>query len=151
MKAPTYSHGFTLIELVMVILILGLLAVFIAPRIDPRDYEARGFYDETLALLRYAQKTAIAQRRTVCVALNVGGVALTIDQNTPPDLICDGPPTLPNPPRGGSGLTATVAGGGAIGTFQFTPLGSTNQVGNVTISMPDSANITVDAETGYVR
>ncbi|MDZ4073272.1 MAG: GspH/FimT family protein [Hylemonella sp.] len=151
MNLRARSHGFTLIELIMVLMLLGVLAVVLVPRINPQDFGARGFYDETLALLRYAQKTAIAQRRTVCVALNAGGVALTIDQNTPPDLICDGPPILPNLPRGGDGLAATVAGGGAIGSFQFTPLGSTNQAGNVTISMPDSANITVDAETGYVR
>lgn len=151
-KRPYLSScgGFTLIELVMVILLLGVLAVFVAPRIVNADFNARGFHDETLALLRYAQKTAIAQRRTVCVALTPGGVALTIDQNTPPDLICDGPPVLPNPPRGGAGLAATV-GATPIAAFQFSPLGRTNQAGLVTIAIPDSTNIFVQAETGYVH
>jgi prepilin-type N-terminal cleavage/methylation domain-containing protein len=59
------QQGFTLIELIMVIVILGVLAVFAAPRIfNNADFYARGFHDETLALLRYAQKSAVAQRRT---------------------------------------------------------------------------------------
>lgn len=66
--AGVRQRGFTLIELIMVMVMLGVLAVFAAPRIfNSDDFYARGFHDETLALLRYAQKTAIAQRRTVCV------------------------------------------------------------------------------------
>ena len=71
--------GFTLIELIMVIVMLGVLAVFAAPRIfNSSDFYAMGFHDETLALLRYAQKTAIAQRRTVCVAFTTTTSTLSI-------------------------------------------------------------------------
>ncbi len=64
-------RGFTLIELVMVIVLVGVLAVYAVPRmISSSDLNARGFHDSTLAYLRYAQKTAIAQRRTVCVVFN---------------------------------------------------------------------------------
>ena len=60
--------GFTLVELIMVIVLLGVLAVFAAPRFfNSNEFNAYGFKDETLTLLRYAQKTAVAQRRTVCV------------------------------------------------------------------------------------
>jgi MSHA pilin protein MshC len=65
------ERGFTLVELIMVIVIMGVLAVYAAPRIfSNADFYARGLHDETLALLRYAQKTAIAQRRMVCVNFN---------------------------------------------------------------------------------
>ena len=65
------AHGFTLVELIIVIVLLGVLAVVAAPRIfNNTDFYARGFHDETMALLRYAQKTAIAQRRTVCLAIS---------------------------------------------------------------------------------
>ncbi|OQW86358.1 MAG: hypothetical protein BWK72_17880 [Rhodoferax ferrireducens] len=138
--------GFTLIELIMVIVILGVLAVFAAPRIlNTGDFNARGFHDETLSLLRYAQKTAIAQRRTVCVALNATGVTLTMDTNSPPDGTCNGALALPNTPRGGSGLTASVA------SFQYTGLGSTNQSAQVAITIANSTGIMVDATTGYVH
>ena len=67
------QRGFTLMELIMVMVILGVLAVFAAPRIfNSDDFYARGFHDETLGLLRYAQKTAVAQRRMVCVTFAAG-------------------------------------------------------------------------------
>ncbi len=140
------ERGFTLIELIMVIVLLGVLAVFAAPRVlNTGDFTARGFHDETLSLLRFGQKTAIAQRRVVCVALNGTGVALTIDTSTPPDGTCDAAPTLPNAPRGGMGLVGSVA------AFQFSPLGSTNQATTVTITIPNSTTILVEADTGYVH
>ncbi len=141
------AHGFTLIELIMVIVILGVLAVFAAPRIlNTGGFTARGFHDETLSLLRFAQKTAIAQRRTVCVTLNATGVTLTMDTdaNTPADGVCDAALTLPSVPRGGVGLV------GVPGAFQFIPLGSTNQAATVTITILNSTAIFVDAATGYV-
>lgn len=146
MIAPSHSSGFTLIELIMVIVIVSILAVAVLPRFaDQSIFESRGFHDETLSILRYAQKTAIAQRRTVCVALNATGVTITIDTDTPADGVCNSPPTMPNTPHGGSGLTASVA------SFQFTPLGSTNQANNVNIAIAGSTGITVEAATGYVH
>lgn len=140
--------GFTLIELIMVIVILGVLAVFAAPRIfNTGDFTQRGFHDETLSLLRFAQKTAIAQRRTVCVTLNPAGVALNIFANNPEIGGCAGAPVLvpPNAPRGGAGLV------GAPNAFQFTPLGGTNQAAAIVITIPNSTVITVEADTGYVH
>jgi MSHA pilin protein MshC len=146
-------RGFTLIELIMVIVILGVLAVFAAPRIiNSDDFNARGFHDETLSLLRFAQKTAVAQRRTVCVTLADAGVSMYMDTSTPPDGACDASPAvaLPNTPRGGKGLTAKVDGT-VVTAFQFTSLGSTNQAANVDITITNSSAITVETGTGYVH
>ena len=101
-----HQQGFTLIELVMVIVMLGVLAIYAAPRIfNSGDFYARGFHDETLALLRYAQKTAIAQRRTVCVAFTTNSATLSIASDpapgtcvkslTGPNKTCEGGPTGP--------------------------------------------------------
>jgi MSHA pilin protein MshC len=141
-----HNAGFTLIELIAVMIIIGILSIAVLPRFaDQSVFESRGFHDETLSLLRYAQKTAIAQRRTVCILLNATGVTMTIDTDTPADGICNASPSLPNTPRGGRGLAGSVA------TFQFTPLGSTNLVSNVTITIAGSTGITVEAATGYVH
>jgi MSHA pilin protein MshC len=137
--------GFTLIELIMVIVIMGVLAVFAAPMFRTDDFKARGFHDETLSLLRYAQKTAVAQRRVVCVTLSPAGVSMTMDKSTPPDGTCDSAPTMPNTPNVGSGLASSVA------TFKFTALGSTDQSSNVTITIANAAGITVEWGTGYVH
>ena len=140
------QRGFTLIELIMVIVMLGVLAVFAAPRMfNTGDFKARGFHDETLSLLRYAQKTAIAQRRTVCVALNATGVRLTMDTASPPDGTCDTALPPPNTPRGGTGLA------GVPSSFAYTALGSTDQTSAVSISIDNSTPITVEADTGYVH
>ncbi|HCX82063.1 MAG TPA: general secretion pathway protein GspH [Rhodoferax sp.] len=77
-KSGRRQHGFTLVELIMVVVMLGVLAVFAAPRVFNRnDFDARGFHDQVLSTLRFAQKTAIAQRRTVCVAFTATTVTLT--------------------------------------------------------------------------
>jgi MSHA pilin protein MshC len=138
--------GFTVIELIMVIVILGVLAVFAAPRLfNTGDFTQRGFHDETLSLLRYAQKTAIAQRRTVCVTINDGGVTLSMFAANPAVGACPTATVLnpPNTPRGGTGLAGT--------SFAYTPLGSTDQAAAVTLTITNAANITVEAGTGYVH
>jgi MSHA pilin protein MshC len=136
--------GFTMIELIVTMVIIGITAVVAIPKFaDRSDFETRGFQDETRALLRYAQKSAVAQRRNVCVALNANGVALTIDTDTPADGNCNGALATPSTPRGGSGLNPSVA------SFKFQPLGDTDKAANITATIAGTA-ITVDARTGYV-
>lgn len=142
---PQRVHGFTLMEMIVVIIIISIMAVVAMPRFSELSvFESRGFHDETQALLRYAQKIAIAQRHVVCVGLNNTGVTLTIDTDIPADGGCDGSPTLPNKPRGGKGLT------GSVTAFEFMPSGSTNQAANISISIAGSTGINIDAVTGYI-
>lgn len=73
------TRGFTLIELVVVLTLLGIMSVAVLPRFfDRRDFDARAFLDQTAGMLRYAQKASIAQRRTVCVIFSASSVSLRI-------------------------------------------------------------------------
>jgi MSHA pilin protein MshC len=160
-RAFQRERGFTLIELIMVIILIGILAVVAVPRLNTSDFQTRGFHDETLALLRYAQKTAIAQRRTVCVAFASDSATLTI---------ADGPATADcagkalTGPKGESPATVTASSTSiAYSTtpayvptgFYFDGLGkpSTGQTIKVANAGDDLVNltITVEAVTGYVH
>ena len=145
-----------MIELIMVIVMLGILAVFAVPRMtSTSSFVARGFQDETLALLRFAQKAAIAERRSVCVNLNATGITMNIFNTNPSSGNCGGATTstlaLPNTPKGGTGLAATV-NGASIAQFQFNPLGNTNQTSQVQVTIANAAGtIYVESTTGYVH
>ena len=69
--------GVTLIELVTVLVILGIIAATMAPRFFTRDtFNERGFYDETVAAARYAQKLAMASGCDVQFSVDAAGYVL---------------------------------------------------------------------------
>ncbi|MGA7593731.1 MAG: prepilin-type N-terminal cleavage/methylation domain-containing protein, partial [Gallionella sp.] len=94
------QQGFTLIELIMVMVIVGVMAVFAAPRFfDANIFKSRGFADQVQATLRYAQKEAIAQHRNVCVGITASTITLKIANTSGAGVACG--PNL-NLPAGGS-------------------------------------------------
>jgi MSHA pilin protein MshC len=67
-------HGFTLIELVTSIVIIGVLGAIVAPRFfDTSAFNERGYVDEVAFTLRYAQKIAIASECDTSVTINAAG------------------------------------------------------------------------------
>ena len=77
--ARLLQSGISLLELITVVTVLGALSVYAVPRMmDNSSFFARGFHDETIALLRYAQKSAIAQRRNVCATFTGTSAQLSI-------------------------------------------------------------------------
>lgn len=73
----TTAIGFSLIELMVVILLLGILAAFAAPRINISSFRQQGFYQQATAAARFAQKLAISSGCVVQVQISGAGCSVT--------------------------------------------------------------------------
>ncbi|WP_278386443.1 pilus assembly FimT family protein [Stutzerimonas kunmingensis] len=55
------QRGFTIVELIMVIVILGIISAVALPRFfDRNTFDERFYFEEVLSSVRYAQKLAVA-------------------------------------------------------------------------------------------
>ncbi len=71
------NSGFSLLELLTVIILLGILGVVALGRFGQTDaFAARGFYYDTLAAVRFAQKLAVSSGCDVRVILTAGSYEL---------------------------------------------------------------------------
>ncbi len=162
MTTPSSHRGLTLTELIVTLVLVGVLAVFVAPRFSGMIVvRERSEYDKVLSAITYARKAAIAKRRYTCVSVSGAVVALTIDANPPESTatpfggVCPFGTALDLPSRDrdctASNQTclkhSTVSA--TPGQFQFDPLGRASTT--VSITMPGHSPITVEGETGYVH
>jgi len=165
------QRGFTLIELVMTIVLVGILAVFAIPRFMDKTFQERGFRDASKALLQHARHLAVASRRYTCVSVAAGSgsaasLTLTIDATfteTPGATSVNCSTTVPLPsPTGGCNTNQACApsgvsiAGGSASTVIFDPLGrsvtSAKVVsGDLSISISNQTAITIYGETGYIE
>jgi len=62
LAVKTYQNtGFSLIELITVIVLLGILSIVALGRFADQDsFAARGFFDDTVAAIEFAQKFAVS-------------------------------------------------------------------------------------------
>ena len=138
-------HGFTLTELVVVIIIATILAAFAVSRISTQSFDTGGFANRATAMVRYAQKVAIAQRRTVFVVVSASNIKLCYT-----DSGCATP--LHEPPGTNAFSYNTPSGVTLSGsTFSFNALGKPSAGGTITVTGDVARAITVEAETGYVH
>lgn len=63
-RAMGAGRGVTLVELIAVLILLGILSFVALPRLQQTaGFGQLGFHDRVGAALRFAQKSAVAQRR----------------------------------------------------------------------------------------
>jgi MSHA pilin protein MshC len=147
------SGGFTLTELVTVIVIASILSIFAMAQFSTQPFNTEGFANQVAAMVRYAQKLAVAQRRTVFVVATTSSIKLCYADATCATPVREPPGTanfLKTAPSGVS-LAAT--------TFSFDALGKPYDSGGTalasTLTIPVTGdvtrNITVQAQTGYVQ
>ena len=80
MTAHARAGGFTIVELVVVMVIIGALAALGIPRlVGDKSSEAAVFGDQVASGLRRAQKIAMGHRRVVCATVGPKAVVLRIN------------------------------------------------------------------------
>lgn len=142
------ARGFTLIELIMVIVLVGSIAVFAAPRIlDLSMWKLRAFADEMQSTTSAMQRLALAQRKPIVATFTTTGVTFDyVAGSTLSTLNC--PSTVPACMDAASAGTATFNSGNT-GSSLSSP-------DTLVISVVDAAGIAqhrfqLENDTGLVR
>ncbi|HEX6735716.1 MAG TPA: type II secretion system protein [Azonexus sp.] len=148
--------GFTLVELIVVMVVAGILAAFVVPKWrGGTGFEERGFRDQVAAALRYAQKSAVAARRPVCASFTTTPGSLTLriaDAYGAADCAAGGPLAGPDGQAYVLTATAPAAFAAAPASLVFDAAGRPNAAASFSFSgLPGALDLTVEAETGYVH
>ena len=147
------NSGFTLVELVVIIVLLGILSFYAAPRFFGfLDFERSGFYNEVVSATRYAHKLAVGRGCQVGIEFREHGYQL----KEPPSG-CSGNPSAPLPDshpvssRSRDKILVSSPDESIPHSVTFNALGqcTTGCNGNLTISV-GNRNMIIHQESGYV-
>jgi MSHA pilin protein MshC len=158
--------GFTIIELVMVLVIAGIMAVVATSKFfSTIDYDRRVYYDEVLNSIRYARKLAVATNAHVQVDLT--STSITVRNRIEGSNCTTGTTFSPvtDPANRISGYVKTAPGPVTL-TFSanwpiyFNGLGQALRASNCTVltsaapgtvTIVNGNKVTVTGETGFVQ
>jgi MSHA pilin protein MshC len=146
--------GFTLIELIMVLVMLGILSATALPKFFTKDdFAEHAFFSDTLNAIRYAQKLAVTTGCNVRVSISSNSYSLT-RQGTSSSTSCAGSTyhlAIPHPSSGASTYSGSEAGITLTSTasdFYFYPLGAASD--DVILTINGIKTIHIIAATGFV-
>jgi MSHA pilin protein MshC len=156
------NRGFTLTEMVVTMIVLGVLGVFLVPNlIGVSVVQQRADYDKLTSALQYARKAAIARRRYTCVVLSASAATLTVDPNPPESTAtpfggtCPFATALALPAQDSAcsstnqTCTKTISLSATPSSLQFDPLGRASTT--VTVTVSGFPSLKVESDTGLVH
>lgn len=121
-RPVTERHGFSMIEVLSVIVIIGLLTAVALPKVSIASYQANAGAQVVSSALSYAQRQAISRQADTRVAFDLPNNRLRLHEDRNNDNVIDAGErvTFTNLPEGitfGRGTAAARAIGGEVVTF----------------------------------
>jgi prepilin-type N-terminal cleavage/methylation domain-containing protein len=138
------NNGFTLVELVIAIAVIGIIAVIGAPRFAKTSiFSERANSDKVKFLLKISQKAAMAQRRDIFIVKSGSSISACYINTTP----CAANQSLT---LNGKDFSANIGNTNIVlPSVKFNSLGNT-ETSKITIQV-GSRNIYIEAESGYIH
>ena len=148
------NQGFSLVELVVVLAVIGLLAAVAVPRFFGTGvFAERAWFDEVSSALRYARTLAVGSGCAVQVTLTA--TTYVLEQQASSGGHCDaGDSTWPTAVRLPDGQTASGSAPAGVSatpgaTIVFDAAGRTNLGSDLTVTI-GGRTLTVRAGSGFV-
>lgn len=152
------QRGFTLPELIAVLLLVGILSVSVIPKLQGvLSYRDDAWRDQVIAALHYAHKAAVSHRRLVCANVDTDGVTLSIASANPATSCGAALPGLDGQTHFAASKGAAAATVSPAGPLYFQPSGRVSADGagssalSRTVGIAGTASIVLVGETGHVE
>jgi MSHA pilin protein MshC len=155
------QNGMTLIELVTVILVIGILSVIAVPRFfSSTAFDASGFFQISLANVRYAQKLALTSGCDIRVSIDATGVQLNQWNDGTACTAGVSAPMIVTRPGSSDAIAETPPDGVTITgsvLIYFDAIGRPHDAGSgILLTVPSNVviggrTLTIENETGYIR
>ncbi len=149
--------GFSLIEIILVIVLIGAWAAIVAPRVPVATVQEDGFFTQVIAAVRYAQKVAVSSGCAVQITTTAADIVILQEDAPCPSATFNtavlnpgtGEPFSTTHPRGlnrPDGVSFNVA------TVTFDRIGrSATGQADIMVSGSTVRTIRVEGETGFVH